>query len=198
MAEIQYLLLLFLRRFRMILGSNETTKFISFPSKRLNGLVNFVVISSTYYHHIFQSVVVSNLIDVMNMFRVFQRSSQMFFHYQTVFKFPMATHPNLNISPTMHSLITLGSAADSAFPQMTKNTLFPPMEICSSTLSRAKLIFIQSRFPRLSTLGTLLFLQLTRCSQTSITTIFSICSYLFKDFVALRTSKSIHKVLYNI
>lgn len=100
----------------MKLRFNEATSLISFPSKRLNGLMDFIVFPSTYYHQIFQSIVISNLVNVMYMFRVFQRSSQMFFHNESVLQSPFFTNPNLNITPSMHSFISLWSPSNPTLP----------------------------------------------------------------------------------
>lgn len=100
----------------MKLRFDETSSLISFPSKRLDGLVNFIVFPSANYHQIFQPIVISNLVNVMYMFRVFKFSTKLFFHNESMLKFPFSANPNLNIASLVYSFISLWSSSNTTLP----------------------------------------------------------------------------------
>jgi hypothetical protein len=89
---------------------------IPFPTKRLHRLMNFIMFTSSYYQKIFNSIVVSNFINVVNMLAIFKIPAKMFFHNQPMFKFPVTVKPYLNVTSLMNSLVSFWSMTNSTLP----------------------------------------------------------------------------------
>lgn len=95
---------------------NPLTFDIPFPTGNLFRFFKAVMCRIGQYNKVFDPVIVTNPVFMMDMLSWKKFATKFLFHFQTVFTYPFRTGPDFNIAGRLIPFRTSGSTVNTAFP----------------------------------------------------------------------------------